>query len=52
MESVLSGFSKTDDGIPTKLPEIGGRNQVQSELKTQGGGLADIQSPINIDDNG
>jgi hypothetical protein len=52
MESVMSGFRENDDGSPTKLPDIGGRNQGQSELKTKGGGLADIQSPIMIGDNG
>lgn len=50
IESEMSAFSK--DESPTKLPDISGRNLGQSELKNQGGGLADIQSPIMIGDNG
>jgi hypothetical protein len=43
IESEMSAFSNKDDGIsPTKLPDIGNRNILQSDLKTQGGGLADI----------
>lgn len=37
IESEMSAFSK--DESPTKLPDIGNR---QSDLKGQGGGLADI----------
>jgi hypothetical protein len=35
---MMSAFSK-EDTSPTKLPDIGGRNQGLSELKNQGGGF-------------
>lgn len=40
MESEMSAFSNGEES-PTKLPDIG-RNIGKSELKTQGGGIADI----------
>jgi hypothetical protein len=44
VETEMSGFTNQEDSAsPTKLPDIQGRNNGgQSELKTTGGGLADI----------
>ena len=47
----MSAFSKNDDGPQTKLPDIG-RGNGNSEMKNGHGGIADLQSPITIGDNG
>lgn len=45
----MSAFSKNDDGPPTKLPDIRGNGN--SEMKN-GGGIADLQSPITVGESG
>jgi len=40
-ESEMSAFSKNDEGLQTKLPDIG-RGNGNSEMKNGHGGLADL----------